>query len=74
MASLSNSMWQNRKECPNRSTNNGDMTEKAKRPWMSESGNKKLRYDLAFLLRKWKHWWWSYGQVIDCWKFGKLCC
>ena len=31
MASLSNYRWQNRKEYPNRSTNNGDMDEKAKR-------------------------------------------
>ena len=31
MAFLSNSRWQNRKERPNRSTNNGDMDEKAKR-------------------------------------------
>ncbi len=30
MAFLSNSMWQNRKERPNRSTNNEDMTETAK--------------------------------------------
>ncbi len=28
----SNSRWQTRKERPNRSTNNGDMTERAKRP------------------------------------------
>ncbi len=31
MASLSNSTLQNRKEHPNRSTNNGDMVEKDKR-------------------------------------------
>ncbi len=31
MASLSNSSWQNHKERPNRSTNNGDMDKKAKR-------------------------------------------
>ncbi len=32
MASSSNSRWQNDKQCPNRSSNNGDMTERAKRP------------------------------------------
>ena len=32
MALLSNSKWQTRKERPYRSTNNGDMAEKAKRP------------------------------------------
>ncbi len=32
MASSSNSRWQNCKECPNRSTNNGYITERAKRP------------------------------------------
>ena len=32
MASLPNSRWQNRKERKNQSTNNGDMTEIAKRP------------------------------------------
>ncbi len=31
MASLSNSRWKTRKERPNRSTDNGYMTEKAKR-------------------------------------------
>ncbi len=30
MASLSYANWQNRKECPNRSNNNGDMAELAK--------------------------------------------
>ena len=35
IASLSNSRKQNRKERPNRSTNNGDMDEKAKRLWVS---------------------------------------
>ena len=40
MASLSNSSGKNRKETPNRTTNNGDMAETAKRPvreWVSES-------------------------------------
>ena len=32
MASLSKPTWQNRKERPNASTNNGDMAEKDKRP------------------------------------------
>ncbi len=32
MASSSNSRWQHRKDCPNRSKNNGDMAEIAKRP------------------------------------------
>ncbi len=32
MASLSHSMWQNCKERQNRTTNNGDMDEKAKCP------------------------------------------
>ncbi len=32
MALLSNSRWHNRKEHTNRSTNNGDMAETAKRP------------------------------------------
>ncbi len=32
MASSSNSRWQNRKERPNRSTNNGDMAEGNKCP------------------------------------------
>ncbi len=32
MASLLNSSWQNRKESPNRSTNNEDITETPKRP------------------------------------------
>ncbi len=37
MASLSNSMWQNRKERPNGPTNNWDMVDKAKRAlWVSE--------------------------------------
>ena len=36
MAALSNSRWQNNKECPNQSTNNGDKTERAKCP-MSDS-------------------------------------
>ena len=35
-ASLTDSRWQNHKERPNRSTNNGDIDEKAKRP-VSES-------------------------------------
>ncbi len=29
IAFLSNSRWQNRKKCPNRSTNNGDLVDKA---------------------------------------------
>ncbi len=37
MASSSNSRKQNRNERPNRSTNNNDMAERAKRPVMSES-------------------------------------
>ncbi len=32
MDSLSNCRWQNCKECPNRFTNHGDMTEIAKSP------------------------------------------
>ena len=36
MTSLSNSSRQNRKERPNRSTNNGDIVDKAKRLTVSE--------------------------------------
>ncbi len=32
ITSLSNTRWQNRKELPNRFSNNGDMAERAKRP------------------------------------------
>ena len=39
MASMSNSWWQNCKECPNRCTNNGDMVDKAKRDVLSEWGS-----------------------------------
>ena len=37
MASLSNSRWQNRRERPNRTTNNGDMAKPAKRPVSNEA-------------------------------------
>ena len=37
MGSLSNSMWQNGKERPNRSTNNGDIAETANRYTLSVS-------------------------------------
>ncbi len=40
MASLSNSRLQNRKACPNRSTNNGDMVDKCKHSVVSESLSK----------------------------------
>ena len=42
MASLSNSRCQNRKERPNRSTNNGDVDEKAKRLWVNERGSESV--------------------------------
>ncbi len=47
MATLSDSRWQNRKEGPNRSKNNGYIVEKVKRPLGSESVN----YGDAELLR-----------------------
>ena len=39
MASSSKSWWQNRKERPNGSINNGDMIDKAKRDAVSELGS-----------------------------------
>ena len=38
MASLSNYRWQIRKELPNRSSNNEDIVEKAKRLWVVSEG------------------------------------
>ena len=38
MVSFTNSWWQNRRERPNRSTNNGDMAELAKRPVRAGQG------------------------------------
>ena len=50
MASLSKSIWQTRKERPNRSTNHGDMDEKAKSP-VREFVKSIITYNLSFLFK-----------------------
>ncbi len=51
MASLSNFKWQTRKKRPNRSTNNGNMVEKAKREVVSEGVTSISNYREAKLLK-----------------------